>query len=87
MQGHLAVEHVLIEIRLIATEQRVAAEALVRLAHAAQEHLREQAFELSRRFAQRRRILRFRVLLQRRERLRIGEKAHGLSHGRTVRSR
>src|SRR5690606_41045732 len=61
MQGHLVIEHALVEIRLIASEQRIAAEALVRLAHALQEHLREQALELLRRLLQGSRILRLGV--------------------------
>jgi hypothetical protein len=69
----LVVEHVLIHVALVAAEQRVLAEALVRFAHALEQHLREQALELARRFLQRCRCLCLRIVLQGREALEVRE--------------
>jgi hypothetical protein len=73
LQRHLVVEHVLVHVGLVAAEHGVFAEALVRFAHALEQHLREQALELTRRFLQRGRSLLFRIVLQGRKALEVRE--------------
>lgn len=74
----LIVEHILVEIPLLAAEQRLAlAEALVRLTHALEQHLREQTLELLRDFLERGRVLRPGIALECSETFRVGVEGDG----------